>query len=83
MASFFAKRCLQKYLNIFFYNGRISPADMVNLIVSEIDGKIYERKAVVVVGYSRGLARSVMRVSSDGVPSRKAKPGHSPVPLLT
>ena len=27
--------------------------------------------------------RSVMRVSSDGRPSRRAKPGHSAVPLLT
>ena len=27
--------------------------------------------------------RNVMRVISGGLPRRKAKPGHSPVPLLT
>lgn len=30
-----------------------------------------------------GIGRSVNRVISDGTPSRSAKPGHSPVPLLT
>jgi hypothetical protein len=30
-----------------------------------------------------GTARSVIRVSSDGRPSRKAKPGHKAVPLFT
>jgi ribonuclease BN (tRNA processing enzyme) len=30
-----------------------------------------------------GARRSVIRVSSDGRPSRSAKPGHSPVPLFT
>ena len=31
----------------------------------------------------QGARRSVIRVSSDGRPSRTAKPGHRPVPLLT
>jgi hypothetical protein len=35
------------------------------------------------LGFDYVARRSVIRVSSDGRPSRSAKPGHSPVPLFT
>jgi hypothetical protein len=33
--------------------------------------------------FAHAAGRSVIRVSSDGRPSRSAKPGHKPVPLFT
>ena len=35
------------------------------------------------VTHASPATRKVIRVNSDGRPSRKAKPGHSAVPLLT
>ncbi|MGX1426272.1 hypothetical protein AB7M59_006707 [Bradyrhizobium elkanii] len=35
------------------------------------------------IPHASPTVRNVIRVNSDGRPSRKAKPGHSAVPLLT